>query len=80
MKRKDAHLPHVIINEKRDKKAAAKLVKTLPHGFENRDQYERAIRNPVGREWNTPSVVERNIKPKVWAGEGKSCRFVRLIG
>lgn len=63
--RKDAALPHVIINEKRDKKAAAKTIKQLPHLFDTREQFERTIRNPVGKEWNTPSVVEKNVRPAV---------------
>ncbi|KNC76954.1 hypothetical protein SARC_10568 [Sphaeroforma arctica JP610] len=64
-KRKDSNLPHVIINEKRDKKQATALVKSIPHMFDTREQYERAMRNPVGKEWNTPSVFNKNIKPAI---------------
>eukprot|EP00124_Ichthyophonus_hoferi_P002437 Ihof_evm5s166 gene=Ihof_evmTU5s166 len=62
--RMDSKLKFVIINEKRDKKAAAKSVKTLPHPFTDRSQFERGLQTPIGKEWNTPTSFAKNTKPK----------------
>ena len=64
-KRRDANLKHVIINEKRNKRAAKFLVKQAPHQFDSREQYERSIRNPVGPEWNTSDAHARMTRPKM---------------
>jgi U3 small nucleolar RNA-associated protein 14 len=58
-------MKHVIINEKRPKKSLQYMVPSIPHGFENRDQYERVIRMPIGKEWNAQGVFRERIKPKV---------------
>eukprot|EP01134_Creolimax_fragrantissima_P000394 CFRG0394T1 len=85
-KRKDSNLPHVIISEKRDKKQAKVLVKSVPHMFSTREQYERAIRLPVGKEWNTPSVFNKNIRPAISTKAGavimplKMTKEVKLAG
>ncbi len=64
-KRRDTNLKHVIINEKRNKRAAKFLVKQAPHQFDTREQYERSIRNPVGPEWNTSDSHARMTRPKM---------------
>ena len=64
-KRRDANLKHVIINEKRNKRAAKFLVAHAPHQFDSREQYERSIRNPVGPEWNTSDSHARMTRPKM---------------
>ncbi|MQM16357.1 hypothetical protein Taro_049311 [Colocasia esculenta] len=74
-KRKDAHLKHVIISEKIDKKADKLLTKTLPFPFTSKEVFEQSIRMPIGPEYNPaishsalnrPAVVKRPgtiIKP-----------------
>lgn len=74
-KRKDAHLKHVIISEKIDKKAEKLHAKTLPFPYTSNDVYERSIRMPIGPDYNPaisigalnrPAVVKRSgviIKP-----------------
>ena len=52
-KRKDAHLKHVILSEKYDKKAARFAVTEVPFPFKSREDYERSQRMPLGREFNT---------------------------
>ncbi|KAI9088492.1 Utp14 protein-domain-containing protein [Phlyctochytrium arcticum] len=64
-KRKDAKLAHVIINEKRLKKSAKYMVTKIPHGFGNKEQYERQIRNPLGKEWNASTAFADLNKPRV---------------
>ncbi|CRG90294.1 putative protein C57A7,06 [Talaromyces islandicus] len=68
--RKDAKLGHVIINEKRVKKNAKYMAKELPHPFENRQQYERSLRLPIGPEWSTSDTFHDATKPRVLVKQG----------
>ncbi|KAF9358269.1 hypothetical protein BGX26_002137 [Mortierella sp. AD094] len=70
-KRKDAKLAHVIINEKRDKKAAAYAVTQIPHPFKTWAQYEQSLRAPVGKEWNTNSTFQKMTLPRITTKLGK---------
>ena len=63
--RADRNLAHVIINEKTDKKLMKKKVAELPHPFSNRDQFEKSLRNPLGKEWNTAASSKRLTQPKI---------------
>lgn len=63
--RKDAKLENVIISEKGDRKARKYKADLLPHGFEKREQYERALRVPVGPEWTTKETFQRSTRPRV---------------
>lgn len=64
-KRKDAKLAHVIINEKRDKKAATFAVTKIPHPFKTWAQYEQSLRAPVGKEWNTNATFQKMTLPRI---------------
>ncbi|KAL7784952.1 Utp14 domain-containing protein [Trichoderma ceciliae] len=68
--RKDAKLDKVIINEKRIKKNERYLASQLPFPFESRQQYERALRLPVGPEWMTKETFQDNTKPRVIIKQG----------
>ncbi|KAF9575443.1 hypothetical protein EC968_003048 [Mortierella alpina] len=70
-KRKDAKLAHVIINERRDKKAAAYAVTQIPHPFKTWAQYEQSLRAPVGKEWNTNATFQKMTLPRVTTKLGK---------
>ncbi|KAL6066780.1 Small-subunit processome, Utp14 [Balamuthia mandrillaris] len=63
--RKDAKLQRVIINEKRDRKVAKYKVTAVPFPFTSREQYEKEMRNPVGKEWNTMETFQKAIKPRI---------------
>ncbi|TFK56541.1 Utp14-domain-containing protein [Heliocybe sulcata] len=63
--RADYNKSHIIISEKRDKKAAKYLVKDLPHPYTSKAQYERRMDTPVGTEWNTRLGFQRGTLPKV---------------
>ncbi|KAI9003178.1 Utp14 protein-domain-containing protein [Gaertneriomyces semiglobifer] len=65
IKRQDAKLKHVIINEKKLKKSAKYMLPTVPHGFDNKEQYERTIRAPLGKEWNAANGHNSAILPRV---------------
>ena len=70
-------MKNVIISEKRDKKAAQFLTKTVPlaaarrshvqvpHQYSSVAQYEQAMRTPLGPDWNTErshgQLVKRDL-------------------
>ncbi|KAI1204970.1 small-subunit processome [Annulohypoxylon truncatum] len=68
--RKDAGLKGVIINEKRNKKNDKFMASQLPHPYESRLQYERALRLPVGPEWMTKETFQEATKPRVLVKQG----------
>ncbi|KAG9124690.1 hypothetical protein FRC07_010612 [Ceratobasidium sp. 392] len=64
-KRADAGKSHVIISEKKDKKAAKYLVKDLPYPYTSKEQFARSMATPIGTEWNTRVAHQRATLPKV---------------
>ncbi|KAK9464371.1 Utp14 protein-domain-containing protein [Lipomyces arxii] len=64
-KRKDSKLKNVIINEKAAKKSAKYTASQVPFPYETREQYERALRMPIGKEWSTQTTLQRMTKPKI---------------
>lgn len=63
--RADYGKAHIIISEKRDKKAAKYLVKDLPYPYTSKAQFERSLSTPLGTEWNTRVGFQRGTLPKV---------------
>nr|XP_039253516.1 U3 small nucleolar RNA-associated protein 14 homolog A-like [Styela clava] len=63
--RKDQHLGPVIINEKRNVYIAKHQINQIPHPFTSDEQYERSIRQPLGKTWNTASTFRKLTEPKV---------------
>jgi U3 small nucleolar RNA-associated protein 14 len=63
--RKDAKLENVIISEKQNRKGKHYMAPMLPHGYESKAQYERALRLPMGPEWSTKEVFQRATRPRV---------------
>lgn len=70
-KRQDKKLENVIVSEKSDRKGKKYLAPVLPHGFERGEEYERSLRQPIGKEWGTKEVVQRNTRPRVVVKPGK---------
>ncbi|KAG5651215.1 hypothetical protein H0H81_009463 [Sphagnurus paluster] len=56
---------HVIISEKRDKKAAKYLVKDLPFPYTSKAQFDKSMERPLGTEWNTRVAFQRGTLPRV---------------
>jgi len=56
---------HVIINLKRNKKAKKYTVSQLPFPFTSKAQYEKSLRQPLGRDWNTLKSFQEMTKPEV---------------
>ncbi|NWH34507.1 UT14A protein, partial [Chloropsis hardwickii] len=63
--RKDQHLPHVIMSEKRNIHAAAHQVSELPFPFERHQQFEQSMRTPMGPTWNTQRAFQKLTAPRV---------------
>ncbi|CAI5738499.1 unnamed protein product [Peronospora destructor] len=68
--RKDARLDKVLINEKKDKKAAKFKVKDVPYPFTSRAEYEAVMHNPLGSDWNTSQVTNVLTAPKIMKHAG----------
>jgi U3 small nucleolar RNA-associated protein 14 len=69
-KRKDKKLDKVIINEKRQKPTVKYMASQLPFPFENREQYERSLAVPKGKEWTTKKTFQDATKPRVIVKQG----------
>lgn len=78
--RKDFHLAHVIINEKKNK-SFSKLytAASTPFPYQTAAQYEAAIRNPLGREWNTIGSHQKFIQPKVTTKLGTIIEPIKYV-
>lgn len=68
--RKDAKYDHVIISEKKDKKAAKYLTKDLPYPYTSVRQFEQKLAQPTGIEWNTRGTVKEMTTPRVLTKPG----------
>jgi U3 small nucleolar RNA-associated protein 14 len=69
-KRKDKKLDKVIINEKRAKPNVKYMASQLPFPFENREQYERSLAVPKGKEWTTKKTFQDATRPRVIVKQG----------
>ena len=56
--RADFNKKHIIISEKRDKKAGKYFVKDLPYPYTSEARFKRAMETPLGAEWNTESLFK----------------------
>jgi U3 small nucleolar RNA-associated protein 14 len=63
--RADHGIAKVIIGERRNKKASKYKVEQVPYPFTSREQYERSLRHPLGREWNTAATTGKLTAPDV---------------
>ncbi|CEP03726.1 hypothetical protein PBRA_003333 [Plasmodiophora brassicae] len=72
-RRRDGSMSHVIINEKVDRKSAKYKVGSVPFPFTSREQYERSLQVPIGREWNSAGGHADLIAPAV------TCRVGAVI-
>ncbi|KAH7093412.1 Utp14 protein-domain-containing protein [Paraphoma chrysanthemicola] len=69
-KRKDKKLDKVIINERRQKPNVKYMASQLPFPFETKEQYERSLRVPKGKEWTTKKTFQAATKPRVIVKQG----------
>lgn len=69
-KRRDKNLKNVIINEKVNKKNLKYQSSDVPYPYESREQYERALRMPVGQEWTSRETHQKLTMPRVITKQG----------
>ncbi|KAJ7138400.1 hypothetical protein O6H91_Y555400 [Diphasiastrum complanatum] len=62
-KRKDAKLKYVIISEKMDRKADKFMSSSLPFPYKSREVFEKTLRMPIGRDFNTDEAFRNMIRP-----------------
>ncbi|CAB4252607.1 similar to Saccharomyces cerevisiae YML093W UTP14 Subunit of U3-containing Small Subunit (SSU) processome complex involved in production of 18S rRNA and assembly of small ribosomal subunit [Maudiozyma barnettii] len=70
-KRKDRRLQNVIINEKINKKNLKYQSSAVPFPFENKEQYERSLRMPLGQQWTSRKSHQNLIKPRIMTKPGE---------
>ncbi|KAK9806336.1 hypothetical protein WJX72_010623 [[Myrmecia] bisecta] len=68
--RKDAKLKAVMISERWDKKASKYSTASVPFPFDSRETYERSIRQPMGRDFNTDSAFRDFTRPAILKSTG----------
>ncbi|KAM0791537.1 hypothetical protein ACM66B_005986 [Microbotryomycetes sp. NB124-2] len=74
--RKDASLNHVIISERKDKKAQKYMLKDLPFPYTSAAQHEHKLRTPMGPEWSTSTILRDQTMPSVLVKPGVTIRPV----
>ena len=52
----------------------------IPHGYDTREQYERTISNPLGKEWNTEKSHRQVVQPKIVTKIGTFIAPLKLKG
>ena len=60
----------MIISEKRIKKNSKYCVDVVPYPYTSREQYERAMKGAIGREWNVSSAVRKMTRPEIVSRPG----------
>lgn len=78
-KRKDAHLRHVIIHEKQAKNAVKLMVAKPPFPFRSREEYEKTLGAPTGKEWNSTLNYTNKIKPRVRVKVGSIIDPIKFV-
>jgi U3 small nucleolar RNA-associated protein 14 len=69
--RRDAKLQMVQISEKFDKKAAKLTTTTLPYPFTSKEAFDRSLRLPLGRQYNTDASFRDMTRPAVLTNTGE---------
>ena len=69
IQRSDAKLKHVIINQN-VKENENLRIEGVPFPFTSREQYERAMRQPLGKEWNSKKSFAMMNQPEIKTRRG----------
>jgi len=75
--RKDAGLQYVVISEKWDKRNAKYRTPSVPYPFNSKETYERTMRQPLGREFNTDESFRNLTRPAVIKDAGVVIQPIR---
>ena len=76
--RKDAGLQYVVISEKWDKKNSKYRTPTVPFPFDSKETYERTMRQPLGKDFNTNAAFRNLTRPAVVKDAGVIIQPVRF--
>eukprot|EP00189_Rhodosorus_marinus_P014141 CAMPEP_0184746704 /NCGR_PEP_ID=MMETSP0315-20130426/9226_1 /TAXON_ID=101924 /ORGANISM="Rhodosorus marinus, Strain UTEX LB 2760" /LENGTH=842 /DNA_ID=CAMNT_0027219399 /DNA_START=93 /DNA_END=2622 /DNA_ORIENTATION=- len=81
-KRKDTapQLEHVILADKRLKRASDLLVPTVPFPFKSAKQYEASLSIPLGRDWIAPSAHRVAVQPPTETRQGMMIDPIKFGG
>lgn len=69
-KRRDKNLKNVIINETVNKHNLKYQSSSVPFPYESKEQYERALRMPIGEEWTSRVTHQKATLPRVVIKQG----------
>jgi len=81
-KRKDAKMQHVIVHERRMKRAAHLMMPLdgkIPYPHQNKAAFEQAVNHPVGREWNSSRSFVKRIRPRVQVAAGHIVEPIQFV-
>jgi U3 small nucleolar RNA-associated protein 14 len=82
--RKDASMEFVVISEKWDSKNASKYkTQSVPYPFNSKDTYERSMRQPLGKDFNTVDSFRNLTRPAVVKDSGviiEPLQFSKSVG
>lgn len=71
-KRRDEAKPRVILSERRVKRLAESfMLSEIPYPYRTREEYERAVSGPIGREWNVTQAHKDATRVEVQTQAGK---------
>lgn len=76
--RKDSSMEFVVISEKWDKKNSKYRTPSVPYPFDSNQTYERAMRQPLGRDFNTESSFRKLTRPSVIKDSGVIIQPIRF--
>ncbi|KAI3427018.1 hypothetical protein D9Q98_006960 [Chlorella vulgaris] len=76
--RKDAQLQYVVISEKWDKKSSKYKTPAVPFPYDSKETYERAMRQPLGREYNTDASFRNLTRPALLKDAGVIIEPIRF--
>lgn len=69
-KRRDKNLKNVIVNETVNKHNLKYQSSSVPFPYESKEQYERALRMPIGEEWTSRVTHQKATLPRVIVKQG----------
>lgn len=69
-KRLDKGLKNVIVNETLNKHNLKYQSSSVPYPYESKEQYERALRMPIGEEWTSQATHSRATMPRIVVKQG----------
>mmetsp|Transcript_15634 Transcript_15634/g.63806 ORF Transcript_15634/g.63806 Transcript_15634/m.63806 type:complete len:471 (+) Transcript_15634:1418-2830(+) len=73
-------LEHVILAEKRLKRASDLVVPTVPFPFKSAKQYEASLSIPLGRDWIAPSAHRSAVQPPTETRQGMMIDPIKFGG